>query len=51
MPDPFVRPDVRQLLEFLDNLPGPNNHEVGAEGARQMAHCLAYLKPWVERGR
>jgi len=36
MTDPFVRPDVRQLLQFLDNLPGPKSHEVGPEGARQM---------------
>jgi len=36
MSDPFVRPDVRQLLEFLDNLPGPKSHEVGPQGARQM---------------
>jgi len=36
MTDHFVRPDVRQLLEFLDNLPGPKSHEVGPEGARQM---------------
>ena len=36
MTDPFVRPDVRQLLEFLENLPGPKSHEVGPEGARQM---------------
>ena len=36
MADPFVRPDVRQLLDFLDNLPGPKSHEAGAEAARQM---------------
>ena len=36
MTDPFIRPDVRQLLEFLENLPGPKSHEVGPEGARQM---------------
>jgi acetyl esterase len=36
MAEPFVRPDVRQLLEFLDNVPGPKGHEVGPEGARQM---------------
>src|SRR3954447_11705741 len=36
MDEPFVRPDVRQLLQFLDNLPGPKSHEVGPEGARQM---------------
>ena len=32
----FVRPDVRQLLEFLDNLPGPKSHELGPDGARQL---------------
>ena len=36
MDEPFVRPDVRQLLEFLDNVPGPKGHEVGPEAARQM---------------
>lgn len=36
MDEPFVRPDVRQLLEFLDNLPGPKGHEVGPEAARQL---------------
>ena len=36
MPEHSVRPDVRQLLEFLDNLRGPKSHEVGPEGARQM---------------
>src|SRR4029078_3889335 len=36
MSDPFVRPDVRQLLEFLDNLPGPKSHEVGPDRAAQL---------------
>jgi acetyl esterase len=36
MTEPFVRPDVRQLLEFLANLPGPRSHELGPEGARQL---------------
>src|SRR5438270_4072835 len=36
MTEPFVRPDLRQLLEFLATLPGPKSHEVGPEGARQM---------------
>jgi acetyl esterase len=36
MTEPFVRPEVRQLLEFVDNLPGPRSHEAGAEAARQM---------------
>src|SRR5438270_12973725 len=42
MPEPFVRPDVRQLLQFLDNLPGPKSHEVGPEGARQMMVARRY---------
>jgi acetyl esterase len=36
MTEPFVRPDVRQLLDFLETLPGPKSHEAGAEAARQM---------------
>ena len=36
MSDPFVRPDVRQFLDFLDGLPGPKGYEAGPEIARQM---------------
>jgi len=36
MTEPFVRPDVRQFLDFLNGLPGPKGYEVGPEGARQM---------------
>jgi len=36
MTQPNVRPDVRQLLDFLDTLPGPKSHEAGPEVARQM---------------
>ncbi|HET7708235.1 MAG TPA: alpha/beta hydrolase [Sphingomicrobium sp.] len=36
MTDPFVRPDVRQFLDFLNGLPGPKGHEAGPEAARQM---------------
>jgi acetyl esterase len=36
MSEPFVRPDVRQLLNFLNNLPGPRGHEMGPEGARKL---------------
>ena len=36
MTQPFVRPDVRQFLDFLGGLPGPKGHEVGPEAARQM---------------
>lgn len=33
---PFVRPDVRVFLDFLNALPGPKTHEVTAPEARQM---------------
>ena len=32
---PYVRPDVRGFLDFLNSLPGPKSHEVGAAQARQ----------------
>jgi acetyl esterase len=34
--EPFVRPDVRQFLDFLNALPGPRSHEVGPAEAREM---------------
>ncbi len=36
MTEPFVRPDVRGFLDFLNNLPGPRMHELDAGTARQM---------------
>jgi acetyl esterase len=33
---PFVRPDVRTFLDYLNNLPGPRSHEVGPNEARMM---------------
>ena len=36
MTEPFVRPDVRQFLDFLNNLPGPKGYEAGPDMARQM---------------
>lgn len=36
MPDPYVRPDVRAFLDFLNKLPGPRSHEVGPAEAREM---------------
>ena len=33
---PYVRPDVRQFLDYLNNLPGPKTHELGAPAARAM---------------
>jgi acetyl esterase len=34
--DPFVRPDVRTFLDFLNALPGPKSHEAGPVEARLM---------------
>ena len=36
MADPFVRPDVRLFLDYLNNLPGPRTHEAGPAEARLM---------------
>ena len=36
MTDPFVRPDVRQFLGYLNALPGPRMHEMEAPAARQL---------------
>jgi len=34
MTEPFVRPDVRGFLDFLNNIPGPKMHELDAPAAR-----------------
>ena len=34
--DPFIRPDVRQFLDYIESLNRPKGHQVGAEAARQM---------------
>ncbi len=36
MRDPFIRPDVRQFLDYLESLNRPKGHEVGPQAARQM---------------
>jgi acetyl esterase len=36
MSEPYVRPDVRQFLDFLNALPGPKTYEVEAAEARKM---------------
>src|SRR6478609_588607 len=36
MAETFVRPDVRQFLDYLESLNRPKGHEIGAEGARKM---------------
>ncbi len=38
---PFVRPDVALFLQYLNALPGPKIHEVGAVAARQMTQAMA----------
>jgi len=36
VPQPFVRPDVRLFLDYLNNLPGPKTYQVGPVEARRM---------------
>jgi acetyl esterase len=36
MSEPYVRPDVRLFLDYLNSLPGPRSHEAGLEEARAM---------------
>lgn len=43
MPDPHVRPDVRQFLDWLNGLPGPRSHEVGPVAAREMMHASRHM--------
>lgn len=34
--DPFVRPDVRRFLDYLNAMPGPHTHQMTPEAARQV---------------
>lgn len=36
MDNAFIRPDVRQFLDYLEGLGRPKGHEIGAEAARKM---------------
>jgi acetyl esterase len=36
MSEPFVRPDVRLFLDYVNALPGPKSHQVGPNEARAM---------------
>jgi acetyl esterase/lipase len=36
MSDPYVRPDVRLFLDYLNNLPGPRSQDAGPVEARRM---------------
>ena len=37
---PYVRPDVRGFLDYLNGLAGPKTHELGPEGARAMYKAM-----------
>ena len=43
MTEPYVRPDVRAFLAYLNNLPGPRSHEVGPVEARSMMHSSRHV--------
>jgi acetyl esterase len=40
---PFIRPDARAFLDFLNALPGPTSREAGPEGARAMLIKSRYV--------
>lgn len=40
MIEPFVRPDVALFLNYLNALPGPKIHEIGAVAAREMTRAM-----------
>ena len=39
-PEPYVRPDVRRFLEYLNALPGPRTHEMDAPSARAVYRAM-----------
>jgi acetyl esterase len=41
--EPFVRPDVRRFLDYLNALPGPRSHQVGIAEARGMMHASRHV--------
>jgi acetyl esterase/lipase len=43
MTEPFVRPDVRLFLDYLNGLPGPRSHQVGPIEARAMMHASRHV--------
>jgi acetyl esterase len=38
--EPFVRPDVALFLQYLNSIPGPKIHEIGADAARAMSRGM-----------
>lgn len=43
MTDPYVRPDVRLFLDYLNALPGPRTYEVGPVEARRMVLASRFV--------
>jgi acetyl esterase len=43
MTDPYVRPDVRRFLDYLNAIPGPRSHEVGPVEGRNMMHASRHV--------
>ena len=43
MAEPYVRPDVRRFLDYLNALPGPRSHEVELAEAREMMHASRHV--------
>ena len=43
MAQPYVRPDVRLFLDYLNNLPGPRSHEAGPVEARNMMRASRHV--------
>ena len=41
-PAPYVRPDVRMFLDYLNALPGPRTHQAGPVEGRKMAIAARY---------
>ena len=43
MADPYVRPDVRKFLDYLDALPGPKTHELAPAEARALMKGMRHV--------
>jgi acetyl esterase len=43
MTEPYVRPDVRKFLDYLNALPGPKTHEVPPAEARAMMRAMRHV--------
>ena len=43
MTEPYVRPDVRQFLDYLNALPGPKTHELPPAEGREMMKKMRHV--------